>query len=169
MDTAIITTLATSAGTVIATVALVSRIIGSLRSDMDRKINGLRGELQSDIGGLRRDMDKKFNGLRGELQSDIGGLRREIGGLRSHMDQRLDSLVHANQQAHDAIGHRIDAQGTELRAAIDAQGTELRAAIDAQGTELRAAIDGLEGRLARTAEDVAFIKGRLTGQAEDER
>ena len=59
MDTTIISMLATSAGTVIATVALVWRIIGTLRSDMDTKINGLRGELRSAI-----------NGLRGELRSD---------------------------------------------------------------------------------------------------
>ena len=67
---------------------------------------------------------------------------RSIGNLRSHMDQRIDTLTHANQQAHDAIGARIDAQGSELGRRIET----------------------LETRLARTSEEVSFIKGRLTGQ-----
>ena len=81
---------------------------------------------------------------------------RSIGNLRSHMDQRIDALTHANQQAHDAIGLRIDAQGAELRGRIDAQ-----------GAELRGRIESLEVRVARTSEDVSFIKGRLTGQPDD--
>ena len=40
----------------------------------------------------------------------IAGLvTRSIGGLRRHMDHRIDGLAHGNQQAHDAIGQRIDA------------------------------------------------------------
>ncbi|MDE2754474.1 MAG: hypothetical protein OXI83_18035 [Gemmatimonadota bacterium] len=67
---------------------------------------------------------------------------RSIGNLRSHMDQRIDTLTHANQQAHDAIGARIDAQESELGRRIET----------------------LKIRLARTSEEVSFIKGRLTGQ-----
>ena len=125
---------------------------------------------------------------------------RSIGNLRRHMDLRIDTLTHANQQAHDAIGLRIDAQGAdlreridiqgadlreridtqgaelreridtqgaELRGRIDAQGAELRGRIDAQGSELGRRIESLEVRLARTSEDVSFIKGRLTGQPDD--
>ena len=65
---------------------------------------------------------------------------RSIGNLRSQMDQRFEALIHDNQQAHDAIGLRIETQGGELRERIDA----------------------LDVRLARTSEDVSFIKGRLT-------
>ena len=92
---------------------------------------------------------------------------RSIGNLRRHMDLRIDTLTHANQQAHDAIGLRIDAQGAGLRERIDAQGAELRGRIDAQGSELGRRIESLEVRLARTSEDVSFIKGRLTGQPDD--
>ena len=98
---------------------------------------------------------------------------RSIGNLRSHMDQRMDALTHGNQQAHDTIGLRIETQGTELGKRIDAQGEQLRARIDvqgerlgkridAQGEKLGERIDALEVRLARTSEDVSFIKGRLT-------
>ena len=102
----------------------------------------------------------------------------------SSLGKRIDALIHANQQAHDTIGlridnqgaelggridahgkelrERIDAQGKELRARIDAQREELCARIDAQGAELGGRIDALEVRLARTSEDVSFIKGRLT-------
>ena len=85
-----------------------------------------------------------------------GLVARSIGNLRSHMDQRIDALTHANQQAHDAIGLRIDAQGAELRERID----DVR-------SDLGNRIENLEVRLARTSEDVSFIKGRLTGQPED--
>lgn len=108
----------------------------------------------------------------------VGLVSRNIGALRSHMDQKIDALAHANQLAHDAIGARIDNLGSELRGRIDAQGTELRREIATQGTELGGRIDAqgtklggrlgsLEVRLARTSEDVAFIKGRLTAQPDD--
>jgi len=83
---------------------------------------------------------------------------RSIGNLRSHMDQRIDTLTHANQQAHDAIGARIDAQGSELGRRIDAQGAELGRRIET-----------LEIRLARTSKEVSYIKGRLTGQPDVQR
>ena len=131
----------------------------------------------------------------------VGLVSRSIGGLRSHMDHRIDALTHANQQAHDAIGlridalrgdlggridaqddridalrgelgARIDAQGTELGKRIEAQGNELGRRIEAQGAELNrrieaqgGRIDAVEVRLAGIAEDVSFIKGRLTGQS----
>ena len=108
----------------------------------------------------------------------VGLVSRSIGSLRSHMDQRLDALTHANQQAHDTIGMRIDAQGADLGGRIDAQGAELGrridaqgaqlgGRIDAQGAELGRRIDALEVRLARTSEDVAFIKGRMSPQPDD--
>ena len=105
---------------------------------------------------------------------------RSIGNLRSQMDQRFEALIHSNQQAHDTIGlrietqgtelgkridaqgERIDAQGKELRERIDAQGEKLSRRIDTQGEKLGERIDALEVRLARTSEDVSFIKGRLT-------
>ncbi len=92
---------------------------------------------------------------------------RSIGNLRSHMDRRIDALTHANQQAHDAIGLRIDAQGAELRGRIDDLRSDIGKRMDAQGAELRGRIESLEVRLARTSEDVSFIKGRLTGQPDD--
>lgn len=87
------------------------------------------------------------------------------------MDQRIDVLTHANQQAHDAIGLRIDNLRGELGGRIDAQGSELRARIDAQGAALRNELGGrlerVEVKLARVSEDVAFIKGRTTAQPDD--
>ena len=92
----------------------------------------------------------------GTVMAVVGLVSRSIGNLRSHMDHRIDALTHANQQAHDAIGlridnvrnelvSRIDAQGAELRTElggrIDAQGADLRERIDAQGAELRERID----------------------------
>lgn len=81
---------------------------------------------------------------------------RSIGNLRRHMDQRVDTLAHANQQAHDAISLRIDGLRSELVERIDRQGAQLSGRIDA-----------LEVKVASTGEDVAFIKGRLTSQPDD--
>lgn len=78
-------------------------------------------------------------------------ISRSIGQLRSHMDQKID-----------AQGARIDGLRTELGARIDAQGTR----IDGLRTELGGRIDALEAQAARTSDDVAFIKGRLTAQPE---
>ena len=89
----------------------------------------------------------------GTVMAVVGLVSRSIGSLRSHMDHRIDALAHANQQAHDAIGlridnlrgelsGRIDAQGADLRDRIDAQGADLRDRIDAQGTELRGELGG---------------------------
>ena len=91
-----------------------------------------------------------------------GLVSRSIGNLRRHMDQRFDSLIQATyQQAHGTVGTRIDTQGKELRQRIDAQS----ARIDAQGKELSRRIDTLAVRLAKTNEDVAFIKGKLVADA----
>ena len=103
----------------------------------------------------------------------VGLVSRSIGRLRSHMDQRIDALAHANQLAHDAIGMRIDGLRTELGGRIDglrtelggrieAQGAELGGRIEAQGAALGGRIDALEARMARISDDVAFMKGRLT-------
>lgn len=81
---------------------------------------------------------------------------RSIGNLRRHVDQRVDTLAHANQQAHDAISLRIDGLRSELVERIDRQGAQLSGRIDA-----------LEVKGASTGEDVAFIKGRLTSQPDD--
>ena len=78
-------------------------------------------------------------------------ISRSIGQLRSHMDQKID-----------AQGARIDGLRAELGGRIDGLRIELGGRIDAQG----ARIDALEARVARTADDVAFIKGRLTAQPE---
>ena len=96
-----------------------------------------------------------------------GLVARSIGNLRSHMDQRIDALTHANQQAHDAIGLRIDAQGAELRERIDGVRSDLGNRIDGVRSDLGKRIENLEIRLARTSEDVSFIKGRMTGQPDD--
>ena len=92
-----------------------------------------------------------------------GLVTRSIGNLRSHMDQRIDALTHANQQAHDTIGLRIDGVRDELGQRIEGVRSELGERIDAQSKR----IDKLEARLARTSEDVSFIKGRLTSQPEN--
>lgn len=103
-----------------------------------------------------------------------GLVTRSIGNLRSHMDHRIDALTHANQQAHDVIGVRIDGLRSELGERIDGVRSELGERIDAQGQridaqgiELGKRIDSVEVRLARTSEDVSFIKGRLTSQPEN--
>ena len=90
------------------------------------------------------------------------------------MDQRIDTLTHANQQAHDAIGLRIDGVRNELGQRIEGVRSELGQRIDRVHSELGERIDAqskridkLEARLARTSEDVSFIKGRLTSQPEN--
>ena len=76
---------------------------------------------------------------------------REASGTCAARWTSASSADPRNQQAHDTIGLRIETQGTELGKRIDAQGEKLGERIDA-----------LEVRLARTSEDVSFIKGRLT-------
>ena len=109
----------------------------------------------------------------GTVMAVVGLVSRSIGNLRSHLDHRIDALTHANQQAHDAIGLRIDNVRNELVSRIDAQGAELRGRIDAQGAELRERIDAqgkrldrVEVKVDRMGEDVAFIKGWVTAQPE---
>ncbi len=101
----------------------------------------------------------------GTVLAVVGLVSRSIGNLRSHMDHRIDALTHANQQAHDAIGLRIDAQGADLRselgARIDAQGAELRARIDAQGADLRRELG------ARIDTQGAGLRERIDAQGAD--
>ena len=128
------------------------------------------------IAGLLLRTNRTIATQGAELRGQMDALRTELGG-------RIDALIHANQQAHDTIGLRIDKLGRELRGRIDAQGKELGeridaqgkelgeridaqgGRIDAQGKELGGRIDALEARVAKMGEDVSFIKGRLLADA----
>jgi len=55
----------------------------------------------------------------------------------------LSAALYAGLGRIDALGARIDAQGTSLGARIDAQGAQLGARIDAVGQELRGEIRDL--------------------------
>ncbi len=155
MDTTIITVVGAAIGGTIATAAtvttLVSRSIGNLRSHMDQRMDALtHGNQQAhDTIGLRIETQGTELGKRIDAQGEQ--LRARIDAQGERLGKRID-----------AQGERIDAQGKELRERIDAQGEKLSRRIDTQGEKLGERIDALEVRLARTSEDVSFIKGRLT-------
>ena len=66
---------------------LLSREIGSLRTEMGKDLGSLRGEMatlragvEKDIGSLRVDLDKGLDGLRKEFAAEFAAVRKEVGG-----------------------------------------------------------------------------------------
>ena len=68
--------------------------IDGLRQEMQQEIGGLRQEMHQEIGGLRQEMHQEIGGLRQEMRQEIGGLRAEIKELRVEMDGRLRAVEH---------------------------------------------------------------------------
>ena len=84
-------------GGFLALAALMIGLFAWLRTDISRlekRIDGLRQEMQQEIGGLRQEMRQEIGGLRQEMHQEIGGLRAEIKELRVEMDGRLRAVEH---------------------------------------------------------------------------
>ena len=55
---------------------------------------GLFARLRTDISRMGDRLDRRIDGLRQEMQQEIGGLRAEIKELRVEMDGRLRAVEH---------------------------------------------------------------------------
>ena len=82
-----------------------------------------------------------IGGLRGHLAAEIAGVRKELGGE-----------IAENREGIRGLREDLAAFKGHMDAKIDAHG---------------ARIDLLEARVAKTGEDVAVIKGLLTGGGQE--
>ena len=111
--------------------------IASVRVDLGAEIAGVRQELGAEIAENRAQIAS----VRVDLGAEIAGVRQELG-----------AEIAENREAIGGIREDLAAFRGHMDAKIDAHG---------------ARIDLLEARVAKTGEDVAFIKGLLTGGGQD--
>ena len=122
--------------------------IQTVREDLGAEIAGVRRELGAEIAGVRRELGAEIAGVRKELGAEIAENRAQIGSVRGD----LGAEITENREAIGGIREDLAAFRGHMDAKIDAHG---------------ARIDLLEARVAKTGEDVAFIKGLLTGAGQD--
>ena len=122
--------------------------IQTVREDLGAEIAGVHKELGAEIAGVRRELGAEIAGVRKELGAEIAENRAQIGSVRGD----LGAEITENREAIGGIREDLAAFRGHMDAKIDAHG---------------ARIDLLEARVAKTGEDVAFIKGLLTGAGQD--
>ena len=122
--------------------------IQTLREDLGAEIAGVRKELGAEIAENREEV----GGLRGDLAAEIVGVRKELGAEIAGVRKELGAEIAENREAIGGLREDLAAFKGHMDAKIDAQGGR---------------IDLLETRVAKTGEDVAFIKGLLTGGGQD--
>lgn len=135
-------------GTVLAAmvtaVAFGWRVSSAMRRENREAHAGIRTEIQT----VREDLGAEIAGVRRELGAEIAENRAQIGSVRGD----LGAEITENREAIGGIREDLAAFRGHMDAKIDAHG---------------ARIDLLEARVAKTGEDVAFIKGLLTGAGQD--
>ena len=129
--------------------------IQTVREDLGAEIAGVRQELGAEIAenrvqiaSVRKDLGAEIVGVRQELGAEIAENRAQIASVRVD----LGAEIAENREAIGGIREDLAAFRGHMDAKIDAHG---------------ARIDLLEARVAKTGEDVAFIKGLLTGGGQD--
>ena len=133
--------------------------LGAEIAENRAEIGGVRRELGTEIASVRTDLAAEIVGVRKELGAEIAENREAIGGLRGDLGAEI---VGVRRELGAEIAENREAIGG-LREDLAAFRGHMDAKIDAHG----ARIDLLEARVAKTGEDVAFIKGLLTGGDQD--
>jgi len=70
---------------------------------LDKKIDGLRGEMNSKFDGLRGEMNSKFDGLRGEMNSKFDGLRGEMNLKFDKVDNNFKTVFEYLSKIDDEL------------------------------------------------------------------
>lgn len=140
---------------VVTAVAFGWRVSSAMRRENREAHAGIRTEIQT----VREDLGAEIAGVRQELGAEIAENRAQIASVRVDLGaeiagvrQELGAEIAENREAIGGIREDLAAFRGHMDAKIDAHG---------------ARIDLLEARVAKTGEDVAFIKGLLTGAGQD--
>ena len=140
---------------VVTAVAFGWRVSSAMRRENREAHAGIRTEIQT----VREDLGAEIAGVRQELGAEIAENRAQIASVRVDLGaeiagvrQELGAEIAENREAIGGIREDLAAFRGHMDAKIDAHG---------------ARIDLLEARVAKTGEDVAFIKGLLTGGGQD--
>lgn len=118
--------------------------IAENRAEIARVRKDLTAEIAENREGIRR--------VRKDLGAEIAGVRNELGAGNVGIRKELGAEIAENREAIGGIREDIAAFKGHMDAKMDAHG---------------ARIDLLEARVARTGEDVAFIKGLLTAGGQE--
>ena len=140
---------------VVTAVAFGWRVSSAMRKENREAHAGIRTEIQT----VRENLGAEIIRVRKELGAEIAENRERIGGLRGHLTAEIAGV---RTELGTEIAENREAIGG-LREDLAAFRGHMDAKIDAHG----ARIDLLEARVAKTGEDVAFIKGLLTGGGQD--
>jgi len=118
-------------------------------ADQSRRIDSLRGELNSEISSLRSELGSEISSLRSELGSEISSVRSELGSeinsLRSELGSEISSV-------RSELGSEINSVRTELVSEIKSVRSELGSEVSSLRTELVSELKETNKRIDRLYE-----------------
>ena len=91
-------------GSMIAMATLLVSVMVALFASTNARIDGLRGDLNSQIGRV----DSRIDGLRDDFTAQFGRLDSRIDGLRDDVNVQIGSLRADMREDHAAIHTRLD-------------------------------------------------------------
>jgi len=108
-----------------------------------------------DNGDLREDLAARMDGMAGQMQSEIQKLQTSVSELSQQAAAPADDAVAQTRQAIADLGTRLDQLGSDLQARTDTLGqslqtsaSEARDAASAKLDELAASVEGVKSDLA---------------------
>ena len=131
-------------GTVLAAVVTAMAFGWRVSSAMRKENREAHADIRTEIQTVRKDLGAEITSVRKDLGTEIVQNRAEIASVRGD----LGAQIAENREAIGGIREDLAAFKGHMDAKIDAHGGR---------------IELLEARIAKTGEDVAFIKGLLTG------
>ncbi len=122
-------------GSIVGLAALLVPIMVALFASTNARIDGLRGDVNTQIGRL----DSRIDGLRDDFTAQFGRLDSRIDGLRDDVNAQIGSL----------------------RDDINAQNGSLRADMREDHAAIHARLDSLQDGLADVGQRLARVEGHL--------
>jgi len=130
---------------VVALAALMVGMIRSLRSDLEKRIDGL----DKRIDETRNDLGKRIDGV----DKRIDETRNDLGKRIDDVDKRIDGVEKRIDETRNDLGKRIDETRNDLGKRIDAVEDRMERFEDRMG--------GLQASLVEVKEGVAELRGEL--------
>ena len=133
-------------GSIVGLAALLVPIMVALFASTNARIDGLRGDVNTQIGRL----DSRIDGLRDDFTAQFGRLDSRIDGLRDDINAQIGSLR-----------DDVNAQIGSLRDDVDVQNGSLRADMREDHAAIHTRLDSLQDGLADVGQRLARVEERL--------
>ena len=144
-------------GSIVGLAALLVPIMVALFASTNARIDGLRGDVNTQIGRL----DSRIDGLQDDFTTQFGRLDSRIDGLRDDINAQIGSLRDDINAQIGSLRDDVNAQIGSLRDDVDVQNGSLRADMREDHAAIHTRLDSLQDGLADVGQRLARVEERL--------